>query len=449
MLLGAAPTAATAAAGRDDRGPRAATPYLRAAARGAAATRIGMSIGAGAALAWLRVPGARQLHARAGERAARRLERLGGAFLKAGQILSTRADLLSDAQRAPLARLCDQVAPTPPERSLAPRADDDGLVDLDPRPFAAGSVTDVHLGRRRDTRERVAVKVLRPDARARFAADLTLIRGVTRLGARLPLLRSVPAIAAVELVADAVGSHLDLRTEAARQARLADELGATEGVVVPRPHLDLCTPDVLVMDYVGDALRIDDERLSAERQHAAALRALRVLYAMLFRGGLVHCDLHPGNLLVTPEGDLVLIDFGYACELDDAQQTAFAELFRAMATADAEAVAAVIVGTATQLPDELDHDALVADFRLLVAEVSGSTATDFNVARFVTALFAIQRRRGIVASPGFTMGIVALMTIEGLLKQLTPGLDFQREALPFVLERLERSRAARLAAARA
>jgi ubiquinone biosynthesis protein len=448
MLPGCAPTAASAGEGRD-RGRRSATPYLRAAARAAAATRIGLSIGAGAGLARLRVPGARRLHARAGERAARRLDRLGGAYLKAAQVLSTRADLLSDAQRAPLARLCDHVTPTPPARSLAARGSDDGLVDVDLRPFAAGSVTDVHLGRRRDTCERVAVKVLRPDVRARFAADLALMRGVTRLGARLPLLRSVPAIAAVELLADAVGSHLDLRTEAARQARLADEIGATEAVVVPRPHLDLCLPDVLVMDYVADALRIDDPRLSAELQHAAALRALHALYAMLFRGGLVHCDLHPGNLLVTSEGDLVIIDFGYACELDAAQQTAFAELFRAMATADGEAVAAVIVGTATRLPDELDHDALVADFRALVAEVSGSTAEDFNVARFVTALFAIQRRRGIVASPGFTMGIVALMTLEGLLKQLTPSLDFQREALPYVLERLERSRAARRAAARA
>ncbi len=403
---------------------------------------LGVSVWTGSVLARLRVPGARSRHARVWERVACRLDRLGGAYLKAGQVLSTRVDLLSEAQRAPLRRLCDQVTPAAYER-LPEILSQPGILDLEEQPFASGSVTNVHRARRRDTGELVAVKVLRPDARARFAADLALMRGFTRMGAWIPLFRSVPMVGAIELLADAVAGHLDLCAEAERQDRLASQL-ARDDVLVPRPHLELCTSGAIVMDYVDGAVRIDDPGLDDSLAQRAALGALHALYEMLFRGGDVHCDLHPGNMLVTADGTLVLLDFGYASRLDDEQQTAFAELFRAMALADPVVVATVIVDTATKLPPQLDRAAVVDDFRALVEDVAGNTAEEFNVTRFVASLFAIQNKHRIVASPGFTMGIVSLIAIEGLLKQLTPDLDFQREALPYVRERLVLARRARL-----
>ncbi|HEX8158090.1 MAG TPA: AarF/UbiB family protein [Solirubrobacteraceae bacterium] len=427
----APPTAAAAAA-------RPAH-YLRAVSRGAAIAGIVGSAGASAAIARLKLPAARRHHARAGERAARRLDRLGGAYLKAGQLLSTRPDLLSDAQRAPLRRLCDRATPAGDGRGLAALLAGDGVVDVVERPFAAGSVTDVHLARRADTGERVAVKILRPDARARFTADLTLVKGCTRLASRLPIFRLIPTIAAVDMLAEAVAGHLDLHTEAAHQARLAEAFAARDGVMVPRPHLDLCTPSALVMDYVQDALRIDDPRLHPRLQATAAVAALRALYDMLFNCGLVHCDLHPGNMLVTSDGVLVLIDFGYACELDEDQQIEFARLFRAMALGDPDAIAGVIVRTAVVLPERLDEDALVADLEPLMSDITRSSAERFNAARFTTALFLISRRHRILASPTFSMAVVSLITIEGVLKELTPGLDFQREALPSVLGCLARA----------
>jgi ubiquinone biosynthesis protein len=421
-------------------GPRTIR-FARAAWRAVAAAELGVSLGCTAGVAKLGLPPAQRRRARAGELAAARLDRLGGAYLKIGQVLATRADLLDDAQRAPLARLCDHATPSRARAGLVALAcDGQGLTAVEPEPFAAGSFTHVHLARRLDTGERVVVKVLRPDARARFTADLALIRGFTRIGARMPFLKSVPAIDSVGLLADAVAAHLDLGAEAVRHGQLASDLACLEELVVPRLHLDLCTPDVLVMDHVAGAIRIDDRRLDPDLRRGAALTALRALYTMLFAGGLVHCDMHPGNLLVTSEGQLVLIDFGYAARLDPDQQAAFAELFKAMAQSDAGGVAEVVVQTATHLPARLSRDALASDLDLLVSRASGTTAEEFNVAGFVTSLFAVQRRHGIVASPGFTMGIVALATLEGLLKEFTPDVDFQLEAMPFVLRRLEVTR---------
>jgi ubiquinone biosynthesis protein len=372
-----------------------------------------------------------------GSRLARRLERLGGAYLKIGQVLSTRPDLLGDEDRVPLARLCDQVgSPSPavciaslrsglgPERFAA-------LREVGERPIAAGSVTHVHRGRRRDTGEAVAIKVLRDDAPARFGSDLAMIRGAMRLGGRLPLFASVPMREAADALVDSVAGNLDLRREARAHQRLAEEL-PSESVSVPRLHPDLSTERVLVMDFVPGALRIDDPALPSDRRSAAALTALRALYGMLFRWGLVHCDLHPGNLLVT-DGGLVLIDFGYVAELGPDDRTAFAELFLGMALGEPGRVRQVLLTTAVRLPPRLDASTLQDELDVLVAAVSGAPPRSFNVAGFVTRLFAIQRRRGIVASPGFTMGIMALVSLEGLLKSFVPDLDFQREAIPYVL----------------
>lgn len=366
------------------------------------------------------------------------LETLGGAYLKTGQVLSTRPDFFDDENRARLARLCDQARPPSPaacgralRRGLGPERFA-ALSEVSDRPIAAGAVTHVHQGRLRETGKEVAIKVLREDAPARFGTDLTMIRGIMRLASGLPTFASVPMREAADSLTVSVGGNLDLRREARAHLRLAEVL-PDESVSVPRLHPDLCTERVLVMDFVSDVLRIDDPALLPEHRSAAALTALRALYAMLFNWGLVHCDLHPGNLLVAPGGKLVLIDFGYVAELGDAQRTAFSELFLGMALGESDRVRQVLIATASRLPRRLDEAALHDELDGLVAGVSGAPPMSFNVTRFVAGLFKIQRRHGIVASPGFTMGIMALVSLEGLLKSFTPRLDFQREAIPYVL----------------
>jgi ubiquinone biosynthesis protein len=414
----------------------------RAAARAAAVAGSAIAGAGGVGLARMGMSDARERQRRAGERLARRLDRLGGAYLKAGQLLSTRADLLPEALRSSLMRLCDDATPAPIEdceRWLYDALGSDAharLIDLDPRPIATGSVAHVHRARRADTGASVVVKILRPNVEAQFGADLMLMRAGAGLVARLPVFRSVPVTDATRSLTAAVAAHLDLAAEAEQHARFAAQFADVEGVVIPRLQHDLCTRRALVMDYV-EADRIDDPGLDQGLVENAVLRVLRCLYAMLFDHGLVHCDLHPGNVLITEAADIVLLDFGYVAHLRRSQQDAFAKLFVSMALDDADGITEVIVDTARSVPARLDRVTLKSELGAHVTRTTGATAEEFSIARFVAGLFAIQHRHRIIASPDFAMSILALMTLEGLIKQITPQLDFQREALPFVLKRAE------------
>lgn len=409
----------------------------RAGARAARVAHTAFGAAAAAAAARAGVGGARR---RSGERVARRLDRLGGAYLKAGQLLSTRADLLSDEVRAPLARLCDAATPTridDRERWLRAALGDTAcarLTEFEPAPIAVGSVTHVYRARRADSGAAVAVKILRPDVGERFAADLMLMRAGARMVAWLPLLRSVPVADATRQLTRAIAGHLDLAVEAEHHARLAEQFAENLDIVIPGLHVDLCSATALVMDYV-DGRRLDDPDLEPELARDAIVLSLRGLYAMLFEHGLVHCDLHPGNMLLTESGTVALLDFGYVAQLTAAQQDAFAKLFVAMALDDADGATDVVVDTAARVPATLDRAALRAELGEHISRSCHATAEQFNVARFVVGLFAIQHRHRIVAAPDFAMCIMALMTLEGLIGQLAPQLDFQSEALPYVLKR--------------
>jgi ubiquinone biosynthesis protein len=408
---------------------------------GGRAARAAASVLAGAGASGLARVGIPADDRSTGERIAYRLDRLGGAYLKAGQLLSTRGDLLSDDVRTALGRLCDHATPATlddAERWLHDALGETAcarLTDLDAKPIAAGSVTHVHRGRRADTGALVAIKILRPGVTDQFTADLMLMRAGARMIARLPLLRSVPVNDATRQLTGAIAAHLDLAIEARHHASLADHFAADPSIIVPALHVDLCSPTALVMDYV-EGRRLDDPRLEPDVARDALARTLRALYAMLFVHGLVHCDLHPGNMLVTHAGELVLLDFGYVAQLTAEQQDAFAKLFVAMALDDAATATNVIVDTAARLPADLDRAALQAELSAHVTRTCGATAQQFNIARFVGGLFAIQHRHRIIAAPDFAMSIMALMTLEGLIQQITPDLDFQSQALPFVLRRL-------------
>jgi ubiquinone biosynthesis protein len=400
-----------------------------------------------AALAWNRVTAARPPAAAAARSVVATLERLGPTYVKLGQILATRRDLLPQSAVAELERLQDRLNPAPFDD--VPRLFESELGvslsevfgALDRTPAACGGIACVYRGVLRDG-SAVAVKVRRPDVARRIDLDLRLIRIGARTLAVLPPLRRLPLLSALDDFGVSLRRQIDFGLEAAANRRLCAALAAEPDVRVPRLVERLSSESLLTMEL----LPIERARRDASCL-PALLVALRALYRMIFVEGFVHCDLHGANLFLFPEGTAALVDFGFVAELPTETRLTFAEFFLAMASDDGRRCARITVATASFVPPDLDYPAFEGQVRRLVSRAAGTSIDEFSVAAFVGGLFEIQRRHRIVGTSEFVMAIVALLVFEGTAKSIAGDIDFGREAIPFVMRALgERMEAARDAA---
>lgn len=363
-------------------------------------------------------------------------ESLGPTYVKLGQLLSTRRDLLTDDTIRPLAHLRDRLPPGPfhivPGLFRAELGVDvaDVFATLDPTPVASASIATVYRGQLRDGRV-VAVKVRRPEVARVIRADLRLLRTGARLLSHLSPLRLVPVEATLEDFCAALERQLDLRREADASRRVRAALACEPDVVVPALVDELCGESILTMEYV-EGMHPLDGRGGEDARHALTA-AVRALYRMIFVEGCIHCDLHQGNLHYLPGGLAVVLDFGFVVEIGDTARMRFAQFFYAMATNDGERCARITRDMALAVPPSLDYRAFRAEVVALVEKAFRASAGEFRVAEFVGRMFDLQRRYGLRGSSDFVMPILSLLVLEGMVLDVDPDLDFQREARPFVM----------------
>ena len=363
-------------------------------------------------------------------------EALGPTYIKLGQILSTRRDLLSEPVIRHLERLQDRL-PAIPFRLVPPLFRREFGIDLaeaftafERSPIASASIASVYRGRLPDGRV-VAVKIRRPGIERRIAADLRLLRAATGLCGLLPWFRLLPLRPAVNEFGTCLVRQLDFRLEAAANRRLGAALAWEQGVIVPELVEELCSSSILTMEFI-EGLQLPAEP-SRRRARQALLAGLHALYRMIFVEGLIHCDMHQGNLHFLPDGRAALVDFGFMAEFARADRLKFAEFFYTMATNDGVRCAQITLETAASYPPDLAYDAFEADVIALVNRAAGARAREFQVADFVLSLFDLQRRYRVLGTTAFTMAIVSLLVFEGIAKDTYADLDFQREAYPFIL----------------
>jgi ubiquinone biosynthesis protein len=363
--------------------------------------------------------------------------RLGPCFVKVAQMFSYRSDLLSPNFLAPMAHLQDDVR-------YGARDDDVAVclnllggcglgIDVDPLPSGAGSVALVFKGRLGNG-EVVAVKVVRPWVAVAIERDNALLRRLIALVARLPSLKSVPLLQLFDEVTKLVARQVDMIFE-------GDVLDAFLALALPNASVDMPRriqsvdrhPGILVMTWAGDSLRYCAAALSEQDFRLAGLELLRRLYRMIFLEGLVHCDLHPGNVLSRGGANLTLIDLGLAARLSELDRTNFRAFFAAFVSNDVTGCAAAIIRSARVQPDLIDRIRLRRDVSVLLATHHGRKAGEFLVAQFVADVFDLQRRHELYGAPGFVSAIWALVMYEGLIRDKYPDLDFQAEASPYVI----------------
>lgn len=369
-----------------------------------------------------------------GEALARLLERLGATFIKFGQILSTRPDLLNPEYTGALAKLQDGVAPAPYAEISAVLDQELGelrarFAEIEPECVAAASVAQVHRGVL-DNGDVVAIKVQRLSAPQQIERDLAIMGIGSRLLDKIPTLRLLSLPGAVERFGEALRGQLDFRREAANNRRFAANFADVEGIDVPRLYDELCTPRVLVMEFIDGVKATEPEKVGGDRKRLARLGGECIL-KMTFNDGFVHADLHPGNIILTRDERVVLIDLGMVTEIPRDLLRPWVETFIALTQQDGARAASVFYGYAPSVGCK-DYAAFEAEVVTYLSQLYGKTLGDIEVSEAVGGMMNVLRKHRIQIDPNFTVVNLALLVAEGLGKQLDPEIDLVPLALPYL-----------------
>lgn len=372
---------------------------------------------------------------RSGQRVTDAVGAVGGLLPKFAQLMGTRPDVFPGWACDAL-RVLQHSVPARPGEEILRQLNSDGLgrqfIDLDFEPLGSATVAQVHRATVRNTGLPVALKVVRPGLRELAAADCAILRWGTALAARAPQLRSVPLVDAVGSAEATLLRQFDMLAEARALASLRSALEGA-AATAPRPHLELCRSDVLCMDHL-DGVPWTTARLGLSKFQRERLMAdlVRSVFKLIFIDGTVHCDLHPGNLLVLASNRVAVCDAGMVVVLPARERRQFARFFAAMVLGDAEGALSVVLDVAKDYPPSIDHSALRRDLEKCLHRSQGSEVGSFRIAAFIASLFALLRRHRVALSNSFTMPIVSLMVLEGTLIAEVPEMDFQSVAFPYV-----------------
>jgi ubiquinone biosynthesis protein len=375
---------------------------------------------------------------------------LGPSFVKLGQIASTRADVLPREWIVELKKLQDEVNPLPFEEiKIAVEASlgaplEDFFDIVDEKPLAAASIGQVHaakLKRPEGGALDVVLKVQRPGVRSTVARDLELLHHLAKLVERtIPESSTYSPAGLVEQFDRAITNELDFVMEAENAERFARNFDGYKGVRFPKVYKDVSGKQVLTLEFlpgkkVYDAIKVDG--FSGER---IAKHAVGVIIKMIFEDGFFHADPHPGNILIsgTPEEPVLgLVDLGMVGRLSPEMRERCIDMMVAAGRKDHEAVADALyrIGTPTR---KVDMRAFRAEVALLSEKYLGKPLKEIELAAMIGDLVGGGKKFGLEIPPEFLMMGKAIMTIEGVGKEIYPDLDVFGECKPFFIELLKR-----------
>jgi ubiquinone biosynthesis protein len=369
------------------------------------------------------------------------LEELGPIFVKFGQALSTRRDLLPADIADELARLQDKVPPFPGEtaRAIIEQAYgaplDTYLHDFEQIPLAAASIAQVHTARLPDGRE-VIVKVLRPGMRAMIALDIEVMYTIASMAERWwAESRRLKPHEIVREYERTILDELDLQREAANASQLKRNFAGTNLLYVPEVHWDFCRPQVLVMERIhgtpiGDLARLRELGTDFKR---LAENGVEIFFTQVFRHNFFHADMHPGNIFVLLEDPLqpryAAVDFGIVGTLDLRDQSYLAENFLAVFNRDYRRVATLHVQSGW-VPRDTRIDEMESAVRTICEPIFDRPLKEISFGMVLLRLFEALRRFDGQIQPQLLLLQKTLLNVEGLGRQLYPELDIWQTAGP-------------------
>ena len=388
---------------------------------------------------------ARRRAASRGERLRLALEELGPIFVKFGQAVSTRRDLLPPDIADELAKLQDRVPPFPGtiaqatvERAYG-RPMAEVFAEFDTTPLAAASIAQVHVARLLDGKE-VVVKVLRPGMRDRIERDLEVLYALARLAHRYwPDARRLRPIEIVAEYEKTILDELDLMREAANAAQLKRNFSGSDLLYVPDVYFDFCRLEVMVMERIHGVPISDLARLRAAGTDFARLaeNGVRIFFTQVFRHNFFHADMHPGNIFVLASDPrnprYAAIDFGIMGTLDPSDQHYLAENFLAVFDRDYRRVALLHVESGW-VPPNTRVDEMESAVRTVLEPIFNRPLKDVSFGNILVRLFEISRRFNMEVQPQLILLQKTLLNVEGLGRDLYPELDIWQTASPILRE---------------
>ena len=379
-----------------------------------------------------------------GERIRLALEELGPIFVKFGQAVSTRRDLLPDEIADELAKLQDRVPPFPSDEAIALIEQALGapvnevFASFEHEPIAAASIAQVH-GARLHSGEDVVVKVLRPDMLIQIRRDLEVLYAIAGLAWRYwPEARRLRPIEVVREYEKTIIDELDLMREAANAAQLKRNFDGSDLLYVPGVYWDHCRSNVMVMErihgvHISNMPALLDAGANIKR---LAANGVEIFFTQVFRHNFFHADMHPGNIFVDisdPEyPKYAAVDFGIMGTLNERDQHYLAENFLAFFNRDYNRVAKLHIDSGW-VPADTRVDELESAIRTVCEPIFDKPLKDISFAQVLIRLFETARRFDMEVQPQLVLLQKTLLNIEGLGRQLYPELDLWETAQP-VLE---------------
>ncbi|MGE5538369.1 MAG: 2-polyprenylphenol 6-hydroxylase [Gemmatimonas sp.] len=378
-----------------------------------------------------------------GVRLAAALEECGPPFIKFGQALATRPDLVGEAVAEALTTLQDRLPPFPSDRAEAEIEADLGqpldalFVTFDPQPIAAASIAQVHFATTMEadgTERQVAVKVLRPGIEAAFRRDLNLFYWLAEKADRyvpaLQRFRPLEVVRTFERVAEA---EMDFRLEAAAASEFRENFLDDPTVKVPAVDWARTGQRVLTLERVG-GIRIDDRAALAAAGHDIdeILRyAAEHFFRQIFRDGYFHADLHPGNLFVGARGEIIPVDFGIMGRIDVETRRFLGRMLLGLLTGDYQDVAEAHFDIGF-IPRDQPRDDFVLAVRAIGEPIRGLPLADISLARLLGQLFATAKRFNISIQPQLLLLQKTMMVAEGVGRTLNPNVNMWELARPLI-----------------
>jgi predicted unusual protein kinase regulating ubiquinone biosynthesis (AarF/ABC1/UbiB family) len=358
------------------------------------------------------------------------LEKLGPTFIKLGQLLSTRADLLPPAYLEALARLQDDVGPFPFADVEQIVQDELGVrlskafESFEPEPIAAASLGQVHRAVMRDGRD-VAVKVQRPNVRDRVLKDLDALDEVAVLMQRFSATtRAIDAAGVLEEFRRTILSELDYREEARNLVALSHQLRDYDHIVVPLPIDDYTTARVLTMDYLAGTKITAVSRVEWTEVDGVALgdELFRAYLQQILVDGVFHADPHPGNVLLTPDHRLALIDLGMVGRLSSTMQERLFRLMLSISEARGDDAASIVIaiGDTHEDFDEMQMRRTIID---LVGRYRNAAAKELNVGRVMLQMARAGTQHGLRMPPELALLGKTLLNLDEIGRLLDPEFD--------------------------